>query len=273
MFMAVSLPPGNILPPVAEVSLYLDFLPIFWQMAKCLSTTLPSWSTTASPPSSSECSARPGRSTARPKAFPTSTTPSARPSQVWCTTKLPGVSLDVEHGLDRLEPGRPDLRAGDEPRRARARLGARRAAPAPTTAARASSASAPVPSCSARPACSTAGSAPPTGGTSTSSRSASPMPRSSATCCTSTRARSSPRPARQPASTPACTSSAASSAHRRLHGRPPDGGGAAPRRRPGPVHPVAGAGRDRRHAAAVARVDVGPPRRGPERRRAGQQGA
>ena len=35
MFMAVSLPPGKILPPVAEVSLDLDFLPTFWHDGRC----------------------------------------------------------------------------------------------------------------------------------------------------------------------------------------------------------------------------------------------
>ena len=192
------------------------------------------------------------------RAFPTSTSPSARPSPVEVPTEPAGRSPRGEHGLDRLAdadlicmPAMPRdqpvpaevldaLRAADARgarflsrllrclRAGRGRPARRPALHHPLALRRRARGALPA------------------------------TPRSSATCCTSTTGRSSPRPARQPGSTPACTSSvsefgasvAATVARRMVVAPHRDGGQAQFIESPVPVD-------DRRHAAAAAGVDVG----------------
>ena len=171
------------------------------------------------------------------------------------------MSLNVEHGLERLDRGRPDLRAGDEPRPDGAPRGARRPSPAPTTAAPASSASAPVRSCSGEAGL------------------------LDGRVCTThwlyvdeleERFPDADRQVRRPLHRRGSDHHVGRVGGRtrclpahhpqrvrrvgRVHVRAPDGGGAASRRRSGSVHRDAGAGLHGRHPAAVARVDVGQPR-------------
>ena len=241
MFMAVSLPPVEVLPPVAEVPPYLDFLPIFchdWPDARRMS---PCSSTTASPRSSSACSARRGASTARTRGSPTSTSPSARPSPGACRRACPGSRSRSSDGLERLDDA--DLIC--LPAMPRDAAGARRRHRRPAGGARPRRASA----VGVRRAF-VLGEAGLLDGRLVHdplalrrrARGALPARRGrAATSCTSTTAQIITS-AGSAAGLDACLHMIRQRVRRRHggDGRAPDGGRAAPRRRPGAVHRVAG---------------------------------
>ena len=130
--------------------------------------------------------------------------------------------------------------------------------------------SARAPSCSPRLDCSPAARRPRTGRTRTCSASASRTSSSTRTCCTSAATGCSRRPAPRRASTCVSIWCAATGAPRSPTSWPADGGGAAPRRRPGAVRRDPGAvqRRRRRRPAGRAAMGRGQPRSRPQRRRA-----
>ena len=204
----------------------------------------------------------------RPDRLPASA-PSARASR----SRMPnGLTMTTSHGLADADDADLVVAPAFDLRPCRPRRRSSTSSAGRTRGAPGCSRCAPARSCSARPGCSTAAPAPRTGGT---PRAGAAVPRGDGRPRRALR-RGRPgdhqrRHRRRDRRLPAPRALRA----RRLggqHDRPADGGAAAARRRPAPVHRPAGAGLHRRQPVPAADLDARAPRRGPARAGARQAG-